>query len=200
MQKVIIGAGDALVVIDMQKDFGHERGALYCQGVEGESAVAGVIQNTLALIGKPFCEKDGSLDIHCEEHHEYTIFGPHALKGTWGAQPLAELEAFYKSLGYRVLEKGLRRAVISHSASTSPNWANHIARLRRRQILQVFLCGLAYTHCVGDSAISYRQQGFDVYVIRDATRSVSPPYGDPELMRQKLALFGVKEISMADIA
>ena len=190
---------DALVVIDMQRDFGEDTGALYVKGVHGEVLMEEVIHHCVELTKKPFGLKEGSRDVHCRNHVEEKIFGIHVRKGTRGAEPLPELKDFYEALGCKVLVKGGEWAVISHAVSTSPHWAAHLALLRRVGIKRIFLCGLAYTHCVGDSAIAYAQQGFEVYIVRDATRSVAPPYGDPELMKKKLALFGVSEIIAADI-
>lgn len=190
---------DALVVIDMQNDFGEKNGALYVSGAPGEVSMEEVIHHCVELTKQPFGLKEGSCDEHCPNHVEEKIFGPHVLKGTHGAEPLAEMKDYYEALGAKVLVKGGEWAMISHAVSTSPKWAAQLALLRRVGIKRVFLCGIAYTHCVGDSAIAYAQQGFEVYVVRDATRSVAPPYGDPELMRKKLELFGVTEILAADL-
>lgn len=194
-----IGATDALVVIDMQKDFGEKDGALYVKGVPGELSMPEVTHHCCELVEQSFGDKTGSLDVHQPGHIEETIFGPHVQEGKPGAEPLPELKEFYDRRYFEILVKGLQKAVISHSVSTSPGWASHLSLLRRKGIKRIFLCGLAYTHCVGDSAIAYAQQGFEVYIVRDATRSVAPPYGDPELMKKKLALFGVTEIVADDL-
>lgn len=190
---------DALVVIDMQNDFVEKNGALPVSGVPGEVSMEEVIHHCCELIKKPFGLEEGSRDVHPPRHVEEKIFGVHVRKGARGAEPIAELKDFYEALGRKVLIKGMQWAVISHAVSTSPRWAAHLALFRKVGIKRVFLCGLAYTHCVGDSAIAYAQQGFEVYVVRDATRSVPPPYGDPELMKKKLAMFNVTEIVAADL-
>ncbi|MDP3985619.1 MAG: isochorismatase family protein [bacterium] len=46
-------------------------------------------------------------------------------------------------------------------------------KLHRRGIKRVFLVGLALDYCVGYTALGLVDEGFEVYIIRDGTRSVS---------------------------
>jgi len=192
--KIVIGNNDALAVIDMQNDFICEDGALYVAGVEGEMSMEAVVINTKITNSLPFGLRITTGDGHPYNHIEFGIFGKHCVDGLIGENPHREVFDIYYHADMN-LSKGEDADVIAYSISTSRQYASLIKKLREKQIKRIFLCGLAYTHCVGESAIALAAQGFEVYVVRDATRSVPPPYGDPEKMAQKLALYGVKEVT-----
>lgn len=48
------------------------------------------------------------------------------------------------------------------------------ALLKDKGVTKVYSCGLAYDYCVGSTAESAAQAGFESVVIMDATRSVAP--------------------------
>ena len=198
--KILIGATDAVVVIDMQNDFCKPDGALYVAGVPGESSVEEVTQHTLTLIYKHSGYRIATFDGHpAAGHIEFSIYGPHVVLGTKGWDHVDALQPEGESFHAHV-RKGEDPAVVSYSIATSLRFPDILYIMRNRGIKRVFLCGVAYTHCVGESAMAFAAQLFDTYVVRDATRSVSPPYGDPKKMKARLKLAGVKEITMADIA
>jgi nicotinamidase/pyrazinamidase len=200
-KKIAIGQGDALMVVDMQNDFTLEDGALYVAGIEGEPVMLLVITHIKKLLEMPFEMVGASGDFHPIDHVEAKIFGPHCVKGTKGSEIFPGIFQKLSEKGAPLLiAKGENSNLISYSVATSNQWPEHIADLRRRGIKRVFLCGLAYTHCVGESARDYASQGFETYIVRDATRSVPPPYGDSAAMDKKLSLYGVKRIKIANLS
>ncbi|MFC1598627.1 isochorismatase family protein [Patescibacteria group bacterium] len=197
--KIVSGEGNALIVIDGNRDFTDPDGALYVEGVDGEASTMDIISRIRLLsYPRPFDYLATTEDKHPKNHIEHAIFGPHCVKGTWGQDIHGDLIDVYDKADEKLV-KGEDPAIISYSISTSPQFAKHIAKLRKKFIKRIFLVGWAYTHCVGESAIAYAAQGFEVYVIRNATASVAPPYGDPEAMTKKLELYGVKLVNIEDI-
>lgn len=59
------------------------------------------------------------------------------------------------------------------------------------------MCGLAYDFCSGSTAESAAFEGFDTYLIKDVTRSVSPE--DESVMNKRMSDAGVKVIRLKDI-
>ncbi|HEY9586007.1 MAG TPA: isochorismatase family protein [Candidatus Paceibacterota bacterium] len=206
MNKIIIGEGDALVAVDMQNDFCHSDGALYVAGVSGEATMPEVIEKIEQLANLDFGYLAKTFDEHPGSGHvEFGIYGPHVIEGTLGAKYVSEL-AILDYLSDFDLTKGGDRNLISYSAAVSEAWGNLIGCLRSYGIRRIFVCGVAYTHCAGETAISFAVQNvpvgdasWEVFIVRDATRSVPPPYGDPGLMAKKLVLYGVKEVSCSDL-
>lgn len=205
--RVRIDWNDMLTVIDAQNDFVYPEGALYVAGVPGEadaSFVLGSIRNLMDQ-GAGFKRRKRlafTEDRHPENGHiEYEIFGgKHCVAGSRGQQYVDCLMQFYQDVDHPLLlVKGEDPSVISYSIVTSPAFESHISWLRLQSTKRVFVAGWAYTHCVGESAIAYASQGFETFVIRDATRSVPPPYGNPKAMDHKLKLYGVKTVFMKDL-
>lgn len=199
MAIIKIGKGDALVVIDAQNDFVSQSGALYVSGIGCEPSSEYVLQAIIKLASLPFVYRATTEDDHPPGHIEFSTFPPHCVCETSGQKYVFALEKMYECADENIT-KGLDKETIGHSVVVSIDFPGHLSRLRVKEIKRIFVVGWAYTHCVGESAIAYASQGFEVYVVRDATRSVPPEHGgNPEVMKQKLALYGVKEITMADI-
>jgi nicotinamidase-related amidase len=196
--KIVKGEGNALGVIDGNNDFTHPKGALYVAGVDGEAKTVDIITRIRLLSMLKFDHVATTEDKHPDQHVEHAIFGPHCVQGKWGQGYHKDIDDIYQNADENLV-KGEDPAIISYSISTSPQFAEHIAKLRKKGIKRIFLVGWAFTHCVGESAIAYAAQGFEVYVVRDATASVAPPYGDPDAMTKKLALYGVKLVNYQDI-
>lgn len=72
--------------------------------------------------------------------------------------------------------------------------------MRKRGVRRVFVCGLAEDFCVGWSALDSVNEGFETFVIRDATRPVDvPPMdGNPgtlDAIRDRFKEAGVKYVT-----
>ena len=203
---IVVGSTDALVIVDMQNDFCLPGGALFVAGVQGEPTMEKVIDNVEKLSYENFHYIVATRDQHPDSRHvEFYIYGRHVIEGTSGAEFVRPLHKADYWADY-VLTKGENKSLISYSAAVSTEWGRLICCLRARGIRRIFVCGVAYTHCAGETAISLAVQNvpvgdasWEVFIVRDTTRSVSPPYGDPDLMAKKLALYGVKEVFVADL-
>lgn len=197
--KIRIGETDALVIVDVQNDFARPDGKLFIQGIPGEPSTEQMIENIKLLAEPTYLRFIFTLeDLHDDGHIEFQLYGEHGLAGTAGQLYVRPLVPIYKKANVNLM-KGDNVHILSYSIGTSQDFLRHIVMLRLTGIKRVFVVGLAYNFCVGESAIDYARQGFEVFVVRDATRSVPPPNGDPEKMRRKLELYGAKEIFMNDI-
>lgn len=196
-----IGINEALIIVDMSVDFFRKNGKLYVSGVEGEVIHEKLVLNIGQLLQKPFDWVMPTRDWHPKDHAEYKIYGEHSEAFSPGAQIIPELEeAILAHPGFTyIYNKGTDNRLIGYSVVFADGYAQLISELTHLGIKRIFLVGLAYTHCVGESAIDFaRQSIFEVFVVRDATLSVAPPYGNPELMDKKLDCFGVKRVYMSE--
>lgn len=178
------GAGDVLLVVDVQNDF--------CPG--GQLAVprGDEVVPAVNRLGRRFAHVVLTQDWHPPDHLSFASQHPgrrphetvelaygaqmlwpdHCVQGTRGAEfhpgldlPRAEL----------VLRKGFRRMIDSYSAlyendRTTPTGLG--GYLRERGLSRLFLAGLALDFCVRYTAQDARGEGFQVVVIADACRAI----------------------------
>lgn len=198
--EIRIGETDALVIVDVQNDFTYPDGKLFIRGVPGDPSIDIMIENIRLLAGLPHLRFTFTLeDLHEDGHVEFSRHGEHGLAGTTGQLYVHPLMPIYQKANMRLV-KGDNIRIFSYSVGTCSDFLRHIVMLRLMGILRIFVVGLAYNFCVGETAIDYSRQGFETFVVRDATRSVPPPNGDPESMKRKLVEYKVKEILMRDIS
>jgi nicotinamidase/pyrazinamidase len=208
---------DALLVIDMQRDF-LPCGALAVP--DGDAIIPGI--NAIAA---RFPHVILTQDWHPPGHISFASSHPgkrpfetievsygtqhlwpdHCVQNTPGAEidprvqiPQAEL----------ILRKGFRQNIDSYSAfleddhTTPTGLAGY---LRERGLTRLFLCGLAYDFCVGFSATDGAALGFECHVLEDLSRAVDLPasYDRPGTVEKTNACFtdaSVKRINTTHIS
>ena len=100
-----------------------------------------------------------------------------------------------------VLEKGKDPACDSYSA-----FRDNIGRLtglgdylRELKIRRCFFAGLALDYCVGWSALDAADEGFEVFVVEEATRAVGTPKDGVRRIKRSFAEKRVRIVSLLDI-
>jgi nicotinamidase/pyrazinamidase len=185
------GAGDALVVVDMQNDF-MPGGALAV--TEGDTIIAGVNEKMelFSLSGLPivltqdwhapghFSFASAHLGMNPFDLYQAPGLGPvlwpdHCIQGTPGADFHRDLKA---SLAQAVIRKGFHKGIDSYSGflendGQTPTCMN--GYLQERRVKRIFLCGLALDYCVFFTAADGIKLGYEVYVIMNLTRPVGSP-------------------------
>jgi nicotinamidase/pyrazinamidase len=181
---------DALIVVDLQRDF-LPGGAL---GV----AVGDTIVEPIARLVPRFGVVVATQDWHPPGHVSFAsahsgaapytstalpqgkqeLWPDHCVQGSPGAALHPDLPDKALTL---ILRKGTRRDVDSYSAfreNLGPDGERPStglgAWLRERGVKRVFLCGLARDFCVRASAVDAAAEGFDAVVLDDMTRAVFP--------------------------
>lgn len=150
----------ALVIVDVQNDF-----------VTGSLAVA-TSESILPIIKKLAESPDYEIvaatrDWHPVDHCSFIEQGGpwpnHCVAGTPGA---VYAESFLITPGWHFL-KGRDSNVEEYSCRALP------VLLKRADISDVDVCGLAYDYCVKDTALDMAYAGFNVQVLLNATRAVT---------------------------
>ena len=202
---------DALIVIDMQRDF-LPGGTL---AVAGGDAIIPAL-NTLA---KNFDHVLLTQDWHPANHISFasthgrspfvdTVEAPygtqhlwpdHCIQNTPGASLHPALDIPHAEL---ILRKGFRPHIDSYSAflendATTPTGL--AGYLRERNLTRLFFAGVAYDFCVGFSAIDGHRLGFDTLVLEDLTRAVALP-GSVDHTNACFAEQGIQRIDSREIA
>ncbi|MGC9199007.1 MAG: nicotinamidase [Acidobacteriaceae bacterium] len=208
---------DALLVIDMQRDF-LPGGALAVDGgdsiLPGINAAAARFEHVLLTQdwhprghisfasthadefspwGTPASTPEGRSILHTP-YGIQQLWPDHCIQGTTGAELHPALSIPHAEL---ILRKGFRKQIDSYSAfmendrQTPTGLAGY---LRERRVTRLFFSGLAYDFCVGFSAVAAAQLGFQSIVLEDLTRAVNLP-GSIQAINGAFATAGVLRIS-----
>ena len=181
---VRIGAGDVLIVVDVQNDF-CPGGAL---AVPRGDEVIPVVNRLAAKFRNVVLTQDwhprGHLsfasahpgkkpfETFAAPYGPQVLWPDHCVQGTSGAAFHEDLQIPHAGL---VLRKGTDRSIDSYSAfyeNDRKTPTGLIGYLRERQWARVFIAGLALDFCVRYSAEDARAENFAVFVVEDACRGL----------------------------
>lgn len=149
----------ALVIVDMQKDFVEEGGALRVPDAKG---TVPVIQALLSLAREHGVRTVYTQDTHDDGDPEWPIWGEHARIGTWGWQIIDELRP---SDGDTLIRK------LRYDAFYGTD-LDHLLRLWGIDTLVI--CGTVANICVHYTAASAGLRWYDVVVPRNAVSALEP--------------------------
>ncbi len=205
------GAGDVLVVVDVQNDF-CPGGALAVP--DGDSVVP-----VINRIAPAFAQVVLAQDWHPPGHQSFAsshpgrqpfetieaAYGPqtlgpdHGVHDTPGAAFHADLETTRAEM---IIRKGYRAEIDSYSAffendrKTATGLRGYLSE---RGLGRAFLCGLAGDYCVAFSAIDAAKDGFEVVVIEDACRGIDLD-GSLATAREAMTQAGVRFVDSGALA
>jgi len=173
--------GDALIIVDVQKDF-CPGGALPVEDGEKIVPVLNTWIETAEQQGIPIY---ASRDWHTVRHVSFKDQGgpwpPHCLRDSEGA-------GFHSGLhlpdNVVKITKGVR---FDQDQNSVFDQTGLTLQLKRDGIERLWIGGLAQDVCVLASVLDARNEGFDVFVIREATRPVSPEGGEKALQDMEKA-------------
>jgi len=150
-------AKKALLVIDMLNDFIHQEGSLYI-GKKATEIILPIqkrIENFRRVNDPIFYINDSHLDTD----REFDLFPSHCIKGTWGAEVIAEL-------------KPEKADIIIHKRRYSGFFQTDLdLALREKSIRQLVLVGVCTNICILYTAASARMLDYQVIVWEDAVAS-----------------------------
>jgi len=164
----------AVLVVDMQKDFCYEDGALFVG-----DAVRRIIPNIKALLedarrkGLPLIFTQ---DWHSPEDDEFAVWGRHCVEYTRGAELIDELA-----------EVEERAFVVRKTRYTAFFETELEAHLREKGIKKLIIVGVATNICVLHTAIDASLRGFEIIIPEDCVAALSD-YG------QEYSLYHIKNV------
>lgn len=167
----VLRPGDALIVVDVQVDF--------CPGgalpIEGGDQVVPVLNRWIAAAVQKGIPVYLSRDWHPVGHLSFQGHGgpwpPHCVQDSEGAR-------FHPDLlvpqGAVLVTKGVRFDQDQNSAFDQTGLA---VQLRKEGVRRLFVGGLAEDVCVLATVLDGLKEGFEVVLIQDGTRPVTPAGG-----------------------
>lgn len=184
---------DALIVVDVQKDF--------CPGgtlpVNEGDAVVPVINVMLPLFEHVFFTRDWHPADHCSFDP-----APQFIDGSWPAHCVAGTPGatFHDALTVperaEVINKGMDAGREAYSGFEGTPLAE---ALSARGVKRLFVCGLATDYCVKNTALDGLKHGFDVALVEDACRGVDLPPGSCEQALDAMQRAGVTRCASGEL-
>ena len=164
--------GDALIVVDVQKDF-LPGGALAVR--EGDAVIPPLNEAIRAFseAGLPiFATRDWHPPDHCSFVEQGGLWPSHCVSRTQGA-------AFADALKLPASAAVVSKAVYSDAEAYSGFAGTGLtARLSKEGVERVFVGGLATDYCVLNTVLDACRERLDVIVLEDALRAVEAESGD----------------------
>lgn len=179
MSAIVLGKGDALLIVDLQNDF-LPGGAL---AVPRGDLVIDPINALIDLYhgrGLPiYASRDWHPDAHCSFTAQGGPWPPHCVAGSEGALFSEALRLPEEAI---VISKALTAAEDAYSAFSGTGLARSMLA---DGVTRLAVCGLATDYCVLNTVLDGIEAGFEVMLVLEATRAVevAPGDGDRALAR-----------------
>ena len=171
-QRLGLRRGDALIVIDVQRDFLPGGSLAIAAGNEVLPRINAYIA-AFDSRGLPvFLTRDWHPSNHCSFRSAGGRWPPHCIRGTGGAGWPNSLKVLPAA---RIVSKGTARGVEGYSGFSGTSL---LPLLRKLRVKRLFICGLATDYCVHDTVMDARSHNFEVVVLADAIRGVEAQPGD----------------------
>jgi nicotinamidase/pyrazinamidase len=193
MNRLIPGAGDALLVVDVQNDFLPGGSLAVPRGDE----VVPVLNRCLSL----FTEKElpiyASRDWHPVNHCSFKARGgpwpPHCVADTYGAEFAGNLDLPADAV---IISKADTPEKDAYSAFEGTDLG---LCLKAVDVKRLFVGGLATDYCVLQSVKDARALGYDVVLLTDAVRAVEASPGDGKKALAEMGQAGAEFAVSADL-
>ena len=193
-QTVTPGAGDALLVVDVQNDF-LPGGSL---AVDHGDQVIPVLNRYIEIflkLGLPVtATRDWHPAGHCSFKKQGGIWPPHCIQETDGAAFAADLNLPVDAV---VISKAVDESAEAYSGFQGTKLAEF---LRSHNIQRVFVGGLATDYCVYETVKDALSEGFDVLVLEDAVRAVNVAPEDGAKAMSDMLTRGAHRIGLEALA
>ncbi|KAF7332647.1 Isochorismatase domain-containing protein [Mycena kentingensis (nom. inval.)] len=215
----------ALIIVDLQEDFCPPNGSL---AVAGGRDIVSTINNLLASPFFDFrvATQDWHPQDHCsfasnhpppnnipfesfativnpfnpDDSYETRLWPNHCVQGSPGSELIPELNIFRVN---RIVKKGQDKRVEMYSAFYDPfvppvSVSELPQLLKDNAVGKVYVAGLAMDYCVRATALDALKEGYETFLVEDATKAVDPEEGwnDAKLeMEQK----GIKFVQSTEL-
>lgn len=185
--------GDALIIVDVQRDF-LPGGSL---GVPRGDEVVPALNRYIAAFIRHDLPVIATRDWHPAGHCSFQARGgpwpPHCVAGSEGARFASTLEL---PRGAMLISKATTADLDAYSGFQGTELDAH---LRRAGASRLFVGGLATDYCVLNTVRDARRLGYEVMLLADAIRAVDVSVGDGERAMAEMRGLGALPIEFSDL-
>ncbi|MCM1984487.1 isochorismatase family protein [Lyngbya confervoides] len=193
MADLLLSRGDALVIVDVQRDF-LPGGALAVPGGNEIIPILNLYIQAFAQRSLPvWISQDCHPPHHCSFIPEGGSWPPHCIAGTPGSQSPSDLKLPPEAL---LILKGQQKNQDAYSAFQGTALAQ---QLQARQVETLFVGGLATDYCVLNTVQDAIKLGFRVLLLTDAIRAVNRTPEDGDRAEAAMIEQGAIPITYLDI-
>ena len=193
MDKVRLGLGDALIIVDVQNDF-LPGGAL---SVSGGEEVIPILNRYIARFIEQHLPVVATRDWHPANHCSFKSFGGqwpvHCVADTHGAAFSSLLDLPKSAI---IVSKDVTQNQSTYSGFQETDLAE---RLRALNVDRLFIGGIATDYCVFHTVIDARSAGFQVRLLLDAVRAVDVAPDDGDQAIRSMIMRGAVPMDVDDI-
>lgn len=184
---------DALIVVDVQKDF-CPGGALAVPDGDKVVPVLNRYIEKFRINKLPvFATRDWHTLRHCSFKESGGIWPAHCVQKTEGAEFHPELRI---TEDIRIISKASR---VNQDAYSGFQGTKLKDLLKRKKVKRIFVGGLATDYCVKNTVLDSLQAGFTTFLLLDAIKGVDVNPGDSEKAIDEMlttGAVGIEEISL----
>lgn len=183
----------ALVIVDVQNDFADPEGSLYVAGGEQILPLVNNLATEAIAAGSPVVLTQ---DWHPEETPHFIddggVWPRHCVRDTWGAALHPDLVVSGPVVKKGVDgEDGYSGFTVKDPLSDETTATELDRILRDAGATRTVIVGIALDVCVKATAEDAHANGYDVTVVRDATRAVNLEPGDGDRAVEAMAAAGI---------
>ena len=193
-QEIVLQKGDALIIVDLQKDFLPGGSLAVPQGDEVVPALEAYLAMALNKALPVFATRDWHPPHHVSFKEKGGPWPPHCVAGTAGAELAGGFELPPEAV---IVSKAVE---IDKDAYSGFEGTDLDRRLNKLGIKRLLVGGLATDYCVLNTVRDALNLGYEVLLLEDACRAVNvePDDGD-QAVREMMGL-GAKPITLQSLS
>jgi len=188
--KIKVGRKDALIIVDVQKDF-CPGGALPVP--EGDKIIPN-LNKYVEIFRKNGGKIYATRDWHPENHRSFKEYGglwpKHCVQGTEGAEFHPNLKLPEDAV---IISKGTDPLREAYSGFEGTDLKK---KLKQEGIVRVFVGGLATEYCVKNTVLDAIKFGFETVLLMDAIRGIDLKPSDSRKAIDEMVKKGVKTVKL----
>ena len=185
--------GDALVVVDLQRDFLPGGALAVAQGGRVLTSINDYLKRFVARRLPVFATRDWHPRDHCSFVERGGPWPPHCVAGSAGAEFGDGLDLPAEAV---IISKATTAERDAYSGFEGTDLQ---ARLRQAHVSRLFVGGLATDYCVLQTVIDARSLGFAVVLLGDAIAAVDAHPGDGERAIDRMRAAGATLIDRSSL-
>ncbi len=186
----------ALLVVDVQQGF-----TTLCPLELPVPGGLEIVPSVNRLLARNWKRIDASQDWHPRDHRSFlgqedSFYPPHCIQGTLGAEFVPGLDAHRF---HTIWRKGYQRDFEAYAVTAQH--PSMIALYRGAGVTTVVVCGIATNICCYFAARDFRQTGFRVLIVEDASAGIDIPAAGllQETSKNSGLALGIEYVTLQDL-